>query len=434
MADDGRPVAVLYEVECTLDPAITAEFDAWLPDHVEQVLGCPGFLGARMLQHQDAEGVAPIRRVVYRLESRAALEDYLRNDAARLRADAIQRFGDRARFARHVLAPLGAGVVEPRPPQACLNCGAAVRGAYCASCGQRRDVHLKSVAEVLHDFTHSVTHLDSRAWSTLRLLVAKPGALTLEYLRGRLASYLPPFRLYLVVSVMFFALEAIIPGSDPSAAQVVTVSDPDTRAILVRELQAAMVRVEADPAASPQDRRAARDLYERAARRHKACDVTLVLPFIGDAGPRASEACRRMVADGGKRFKEVFRSTAPKLMFVFMPLVAAFALLLYWRPRRPYAEHLVFYLHGHALLFLALSLVTIASGLEVLLPAAGTPLGFVGLAALVWLLWYYYRAMRNVYGQGRWLTIAKFAVLSCVYFLLLSVTMLAGVVFAALSV
>ena len=39
-------------------------------------------------------------------------------------------------------------------------------------------------------------------------------------------------------------------------------------------------------------------------------------------------------------------------MFLFLPLMAAVALLFYWRPRRLYAEHLVLFLHNHAFTFL----------------------------------------------------------------------------------
>jgi hypothetical protein len=37
---------VTYEVEYQLDPDIVADYDAWLPGHVRDVLACAGFLGA----------------------------------------------------------------------------------------------------------------------------------------------------------------------------------------------------------------------------------------------------------------------------------------------------------------------------------------------------------------------------------------------------
>ena len=59
---------------------------------------------------------------------------------------------------------------------------------------------------------------------------------------------------------------------------------------------------------------------------------------------------------GGRHFAERFAATAPKLMFVFLPLMAGVALLFYWRPRRSlYAEHLVVFLHNHAFTFLLIA-------------------------------------------------------------------------------
>ena len=41
-------------------------------------------------------------------------------------------------------------------------------------------------------------------------------------------------------------------------------------------------------------------------------------------------------------------------MFVFLPLLALVMKLLYWRPRRYYVEHLLFLVHNHAFVFLAM--------------------------------------------------------------------------------
>jgi hypothetical protein len=51
-----------------------------------------------------------------------------------------------------------------------------------------------------------LTHFDSRIWTSLVRLVRQPGALTRDYIHGRRASQLPPFRMFLImVVVVFFA-------------------------------------------------------------------------------------------------------------------------------------------------------------------------------------------------------------------------------------
>ncbi len=71
---------------------------------------------------------------------------------------------------------------------------------------------------------------------TLTALLFRPGFLTAEYLRGRIASYIAPFRLYLVASVSFFLLLSVRglettplqEGTDPPEAAVAERTVPDT--------------------------------------------------------------------------------------------------------------------------------------------------------------------------------------------------------------
>jgi hypothetical protein len=91
----------------------------------------------------------------------------------------------------------------------CLNCGAALSGRFCTHCGQPADVHLPSTSELIHEALEGMTHSDSRLWRTLKLLWFKPGKLTQEFVAGRRAAYLPPIRLYLVLSVIFFLVASL---------------------------------------------------------------------------------------------------------------------------------------------------------------------------------------------------------------------------------
>lgn len=88
--------------------------------------------------------------------------------------------------------------------ESCLNCGAALSGAYCSACGQKGHVH-RSLAHAVEEFLHGVVHFDSKFWHTLPLLVARPGKLTREYIDGRRARYISPMALFLLtVFTMFF--------------------------------------------------------------------------------------------------------------------------------------------------------------------------------------------------------------------------------------
>ena len=411
---------VIYEVECTLDPDIVADYDAWLPGHVRDVLACTGFLGASIQATETPPGERQRRRVQYRVESLAALDHYLENSATRIRTDTLQRFSGRVQCERRVFKPREDILPAALVPARCLNCGAAIAGKYCLDCGQGTDVHVLSMREVAGDVTHSLLHLDSRVWQTVKLLAMKPGELTREFIAGRHQSYLPPFRLYLGISILFFALTALLPDTE------VVKFDDDTQqaAELHEDVRAELASAGVDPA----------KLTNMKKSQTSNCDVNLSLPVIGSVREPLSRACRKIQADGGKRFFEHFLANAPKLMFLFLPLMAAVALLFYWRrPRRLYTEHLVLFLHNHAFTFLLITVTTALNALSNLkFPLIGL-LNFIMFLLFIYLIYYLFRSMRVVYGEGRLRTALKFIALGTIYFALLGVTMVAGLVYTALA-
>jgi len=390
------PTTLIYEVECQLDPDIVADYDAWLPGHVQAVLACPGFLGASIESPETPPGERQRRRVRYRAVSAAALDRYLENDATRLRTETAQRFGSRVHCERRFFKPREELVAAAAEPARCLNCGTMVAGRHCTQCGQASDTHVLSMKEVAGDVTHSLLHLDSRVWRTLRLLVRRPGELTREFIAGRHQTYIPPFRLYLAISILYFAIGALLPGSDFLGEEVLGSRGEGT-----------------------------------ALRNDTTCRVNL-----GSGGPNSndferalSRACEQMKRDGGKLFTERFAATAPKLMFLFLPLMAGVALLFYWRPRRLYAEHLVLFLHNHAFTFALMGVAAVLGAVADLeFPLAGL-LDVAAFLLYCWLPYYVYRSMRVVYGNGRALTLMKFFAISTIYFLLLGITMLGGLVY-----
>jgi len=415
---------VIYEVECQLDPDIVAEYDAWLPGHVRDVLACAGFLGASIQSTETPPGERQRRRVQYRVESLAALDNYLENSATRIRTETLTRFSGRVQCDRRVFKPREEIVSAALKPKRCLNCGAEVAGLHCPSCGQSSDVHVLSMHEVAGDITHSLLHLDSRVWKTLKLLVTKPGELTREFIAGRHQSYLPPFRLYLGVSILFFALSALLPDGDLVKFDDKAQPAAERMAELRKDAGAELAKAGVDPAT----------VAGAMGKNESDCNVDLTLPLIGSVKEPLSRACKKIRADGGERLFEHFAATAPKLMFLFLPLMAAVALLFYWRrPRRLYIEHLVLFLHNHAFMFL---LFTAAAGLNVL-AAIDLPLfgffGFLEFLLFLYLPYYVYRSMRVVYGDGRWRTILKLTAIGTIYFALLGVTMLGGFIYTALS-
>ena len=213
MAPDDDNETVLYEVNLDADAAIAGPFDTWLRDHIADVLQFDGFLSAEILD-DDTASEGRIRRIVqYRLRNQAALDAYLREHAPRMRAQGVEKFGERYTAERRVLAHREEFIRGAFSTENCLNCGEVLRGQHCSHCGQRAKVRVLSLGTLLRDLLGDITNFDSRIWRTLKPLAFSPGTLTVEYLRGRRTHYSPPFRMYLILSVAFFLLTTV--GGSP---------------------------------------------------------------------------------------------------------------------------------------------------------------------------------------------------------------------------
>jgi hypothetical protein len=320
--------------------------------------------------------------------------------------------------------------LEPAPPTAtsavgrmtCPNCGSTMELRFCAHCGQRAVEGAPTLAVVLHDAWHDVTHVDGRVWRTLAILMVKPGAATVEYFEGRRARFLPPVRLYLVLSVIFFAFAFTSPtparlASATAASADESVSDD---AIVRAAEQRARARALAAGVALNIDSTSS-----------SPCHVTI------PGAPRLERAlqnsCLRNVADNGGSFKLLLERSIPRMMFVFLPLVAATMRLLYHRPRRYYVEHLVFLLHNHSALFTSFILVALLGVLGSFSSvAAQLHRVAIGLV-VVYAFWYTYAALQRYYRQGRWATLAKYLAIGVCYGICLLFVLLAASMWTALQ-
>lgn len=88
----------------------------------------------------------------------------------------------------------------------CRSCDAPMAGNYCVDCGQPRpradDFTLRRLAA---EAWAELSDTDSRLWRSLRGL-AVPGRLTRAWLDHQWSRHLPPLRLYLIVSGVYFLL------------------------------------------------------------------------------------------------------------------------------------------------------------------------------------------------------------------------------------
>jgi hypothetical protein len=344
-------------------------------------------------------------------------------------------------------SPLVPVVSPPEPPQpltlVCANCHAPLTGEYCAACGQRHEPHIHTVTHFAGEAFESISHADSRLWRTLWYLLTRPGFLTREFFAGRRMSYLPPFRLYLVISVLFFLVAGV-----PKDAEIVRINAevaPTAEGADKDHNVAFEIDVPGKEAAGAR-REAAAEIAAATAEAKQAkagekgetgvsegvrdfCDQFRdQAPSTNEARNNLRERCREIASDGGRNLAANIVQNVPRAMFLFLPIIAFLLKLMYWRPKRYYVEHLLFLIHNHAFVFLILiPLVLIGR-----IPYVGEYDGWLIFAAIVYMVWYIYRGMRNYYQQRRALTLAKYFVLGFSYMITTFVVFLLIAIYSAI--
>ena len=305
--------------------------------------------------------------------------------------------------------PAGAARVSP---QRCENCGNEVTQRFCGACGQRREPPVHSLWHFSRVATEDLTHADSRLWRTLAALLFKPGRLTAEFLAGRRARYLPPVRLYLVLSVLFFLVAGAV------GTRFAVVQFDDSRPLSSAKIEG-VAKPDDLPALKPQ---AGETPGQRADR--LCADANYNGPWAATLQPLFKQACRKSVVDNGRELQQVFLHNVPRAMFIFLPLLAGLMMLMYWRPRHYYVEHLLLFVHNHAFVFLVAGVALLLGRLVPRIPG----LNFV---IFLYFAWYMYRSMRVVYQQGRVLTVSKLLLLACFYLLFASLLVAITSVYSA---
>lgn len=434
--------AVIYEVTLEVQPGIIEQFDTWLTGHIQDMLKLPGFEKADMLPAPDAV-VAPadgwVTRVVqYTVASQADLDAYFRDHAARMRAEGIERFSEKFRASRMVL-PVSAALPKAPAPSAalhCLNCGTLLIGKYCVECGQPNHTYVAPLWETVEEFFGNHFGFDTKFFHSIVPLLFRPGFLTREYCAGRRERYIKPLRLYLFSSILFFFCAAWLTpahfGTDSKAHPVTTTAD---RAKARKQLEDSIARIKSSPGMSDAEKSVLEATMQSQLETLKDTTET-VAPVVGrsvksdaaggmniDTGNSAfaqklTAKIRKIKEDPQGFENDLIYHAVPKLMFVFLPLVALLLKLFYIRRKHLYMEHLIFTLHCHALFFLALLVGVIISALTT---HYGWPVAIKETASSIitwYLVIYLFLALRNFYQQSWFKTLVKFSLMTVGYFIL----------------
>src|SRR6266480_4403057 len=332
----------------------------------------------------------------------------------------------------------------------CENCGAQLRGHWCAKCGQPAIDYRRSFRHVIADLLNEFLNWDSKFFATIALLVVRPWKLTNQFLAGHRVRYVHPLRLYLLASILFFfavnyaiksahfdpinlspenraeirdelqredlpadarrEIQERLQHGDPVPNARTKIEDamkdlqPEVRA----RIQDALKRASPTPAREPQQpRQTTPEPRENdRPRLESGSDKNASTPFEKWIEARAKE---KMGEHGTKMglFIATLFNNLPYMMLCCIPLFAFVLKILYIRRHIFYVDHLVYALHIHTFAYTGVMLIVLATiGLNHMAP--GTITGWI--IALLWIAFVVqiFLSIRRVYRQGWFISIFKF--------------------------
>ena len=236
----------------------------------------------------------------------------------------------------------------------CPSCNAPAISPYCPACGEsERHTQEPTLRVLLSHFFEAFTNIDSRFLRSFRYLVTRPGELTNAWLRGQRKPYLGPVALFLIINVLFFAVESLTGGkvfNTPLNSHLHTQPWSDV-------------------------------IQDLIARKLESSHTTL--------------ASYAPVFDQAVAFKA-------RSLIIFMALAFSLApALAFLRSKRPLVTHMVFSLHVYSFLLLLLCAAAATQTLIGLLGGPGKdsiPLdNAIAIGILIASAVYLYYAMRTVY-------------------------------------
>lgn len=298
----------------------------------------------------------------------------------------------------------------------CLNCNSELseNANYCSSCGQKADSPIIRFKDFIKDAFEDYFSIDSKIFKSLIPLIFKPGFLSIEYIKGKRSSYIPPFRMFLIISVLYFLFLSVTEEKDDfiKIQETKTEDSKDTIAGAIPKKED--VNISFDGVGDSKMALVMQSLKDSTEQEYiskhglKAyvdsvfADENLLYRFI-------SRKFYAMYLTDGKNFGELMFSTVQKLVFIMAPIMAFILLIIYYRKKIFYMQHLIFAFHFHAFVFFMLLLD------DSLLHLLGN---WTSTIVTLSIIIYLYIAIKKVYQQSWMKSFLKFTLLFMGYILL----------------
>lgn len=361
-----------------------------------------------------------------------------------------------------------------RKDKNCLNCNAEVVGKFCHICGQQNIHPKESFGHLVNHFFEDITHFDGKFFSTIKLLIARPGFLTTQYTLGRRNNFLNPIRLYVFTNALFFLIFFTFIQKDEAE----TTEGPATSGEVLQKLNNKIAGMQNTLATSADAKdsvflnheilqlkksKAYLQINSTAADSiNKSFNNGLIVAIGNKYATKKAYDSLQLQLPESKRdswfYKKIqqkiliakvkyngnyskimdqifhkFKHGFPQILFLSLPFFGLTLKILYLRQRNIfYSDHLIFSIHLYCGIFILLLAIFAATAIEQTyhLVFFKWLSDFIKIA----ILFYIYKAMRNFYLQGRVKTIIKYLIINIVMVFILIFLATGLLVFTAFQI
>lgn len=355
----------------------------------------------------------------------------------------------------------------------CLNCNAQIVGKYCSVCGQENIHPNESLGHLVSHYIQDITHFDGKFFSTIKLLIARPGFLSNEYVRGRRTSYLNPIRLYVFTSAFFFLIffsfiqkdeeeKVEKPGSTKELTEKLNTTkltlekslsnedrdDAERASDNIKKINDDRAIVQKDPDAADSIKKHLNSgvvirLKNKYTSEAAYDSIQQKLPDDKKDSWLASKMQRRVIAvrikyngDTDKMQAAIvhkFKHSFPQLLFLSLPFFALALKIVYLRRKQfYYVNHIIFTIHLYCAVFILLLVAFGFNALESNLH--WRILGWIATIIAIGIFFYQFKAMSNFYQQPLFKTILKYLLMNIAMIFIISFLALGMFVFTVFQI
>ena len=296
--------------------------------------------------------------------------------------------------------------------QPCRNCGEPVEARFCPNCGQLAASFHRPVWTLLGETLSDMFALDGRLARTLPTLMFRPGVLTREYISGKRARYVPPFRMFLLASLLFYLVLFATLGNQGWLNGVINIDENTFESSELTDEQREKLARVIDSETGHVDRAAAAEI--------------LAEVQVDNGEPEQVVERVSRVIENPQLFQAELEKWAPRMSVLMVPLtIVALVILHFWRRDLFVYDHAIHALHLHSWIYLA------GAGAMLLAPMVGGGIyGWLGLVIVI----YVWLSLRTAARAGWILATLRLFILLIFWIIVVFALVLGAIIVSGLAI